>query len=133
MNSLPMTLGILAEVEMNPVRWTALVLGAIFLLLLPISRGWAFRYLRVAVLACVAGVMVVPFVWLVCAAFKDHMVMNEFTFLPPLSKISTATINLGNFRTLFSDHETILDCGEWVVNDVCESQPALVPFLNFSR
>ena len=30
-----------------------------------------------------------PFAWLVCAAFKDKSVLNEYTFLPPPAKISS--------------------------------------------
>ncbi len=92
--------------EMNGVRWFLLVLAAIFVVLLLISRRFAWNYLRVAVLVCVGTVMLMPFAWLICAAFKDPSVLMENTFLPPISQISKQTVNLENFRTLFTDSDT---------------------------
>jgi len=92
---------------MNGVRLTLLMLLALFFLLLPISRRMAMRYARFALLAVVGTVIMLPFVWLVCAAFKDPDVLNEYTFLPPPQKISNETINLDNFRTLFEPTQTV--------------------------
>ena len=92
---------------MNGVRLTLLLLIAIFIVLLPISRALAVRYARVALLLVVGTVMMLPFVWLVCAAFKDKAVMNEYTFIPPPAKISAETINLDNFRTLLEPKATV--------------------------
>src|SRR5207248_2355086 len=38
---------------------------------------------------------------------KDPKVMNEYAFLPPVSKISKETVNLKNFRQLFTDEQTV--------------------------
>jgi ABC-type glycerol-3-phosphate transport system permease component len=92
---------------MNGVRLTLLVLLAIFIALLPFSRRLAMRYARVALLMIVCTVMMLPFAWLICASFKDKAVLNEYTFLPPPTKISADTINLDNFRTLFQPTPTV--------------------------
>ena len=92
---------------MNGVRLTLLVVLAIFVALLPFSRRVAMRYARFALLAVVGTVIMLPFAWLICAAFKDPGVLNEYTFLPPPPKISSATINLKNFQTLFEPTPTL--------------------------
>jgi ABC-type glycerol-3-phosphate transport system permease component len=51
--------------------------------------------------------MMLPFAWLICAAFKDKSVINDYTFLPPPSAVSSETINLDNFRTLFTPTQTL--------------------------
>ena len=86
----------------NPVRLTLLIAAAIFVALLPFSRKRALRYGRFAIVLAVCTVMMLPFAWLVCAAFKDKTVINDYTFLPPPGNLSTNTINLDNFRTLFA-------------------------------
>lgn len=91
----------------NTLRLVLLVVVAIFIALLFVSRRVATKYARVAVLVCVGTIMMLPFVWLVCAAFKDKSVLQEYTFLPPPAKISSATVNLDNFRTLFADKQTV--------------------------
>ena len=92
---------------MNGVRLTLLLLVIAFFALLPFSRRLALRYARLALLLCVGTVIMLPFVWLICAAFKDKAVLNEYTFLPPPAKISTETINLDNFRTLLTPTPTV--------------------------
>jgi ABC-type glycerol-3-phosphate transport system permease component len=92
---------------MNGVRLTLLLLMAVFLVLLPFSRRVATRYARFALLLVVGTVIMLPFVWLICAAFKDKSVLNEYTFIPPPARISSDTINLDNFRTLFADTQTV--------------------------
>ena len=91
---------------MNVLHILLLGLLVIFVALVTIRPriGWAFG--RWTALVCIAVVMLLPFVWLVCAAFKDKDVLNEYAFLPPLSAISSKTINLENFRTLFAPQET---------------------------
>jgi len=84
-----------------------LALVALFIALLLVSKRIAWTYARYATLVCVAGVILLPFFWLICSAFKDASVLNEYTFLPPLAKISSATINLDNFRTLFAEEQTV--------------------------
>jgi len=92
---------------MNPLRLTLLAAAAVFVLLLPVSRRFAVRYARVAVLTAVACVMLAPFAWLVCSTFKDPAVLNEYSFLPPLPKISGETINLTNLRELLGVQESV--------------------------
>ena len=87
---------------MNGLQIFLLVLAGIFVVLLPISRHAAFKYARLAVLILVATVMLTPFAWLVCSAFKDTNIMNQYAFLPPPSQISSHTVNFSNFRGLFA-------------------------------
>ena len=92
---------------MNDLRLTLLVLALIFVALLPISRRLAMAYGRLALLLCVATVMLSPFAWLVCASFKDKAVLNQYLFLPPPSMLSASTINLDNFRDLLKPRESM--------------------------
>ncbi len=87
---------------MNGMQIFLLVLAGIFVVLLPISRQAAFKYAHVAVLILVATIMLTPFAWLICSAFKDTNIMNQYAFLPPPSQISSQTVNLSNFRGLFT-------------------------------
>ena len=92
---------------MNVLQWTLLAAAALFVALLPISRRFAIRYARFAVLTFVAMIMLAPFAWLACSTFKDPAVLNEYSFLPPLSKISAETINLTNLRTLLLPQDSV--------------------------
>ena len=92
---------------MNWLHYTLLALAGLFVLLLPFSRKLATNYARYTVLTLVGIVMMLPFIWLVCAAFKDPKVLNDYTFLPPPAKLSAETINLKNFATLLSEKETV--------------------------
>ena len=92
---------------MNALHWTLLAMAAVFVGLLPLSRKLAVGYARFAVLLVVGTVMLMPFAWLACAAFKDPDVLNEYTFLPPPEKLSAETVNLDNFRTLLAPKETV--------------------------
>ncbi|MGD0766967.1 MAG: carbohydrate ABC transporter permease [Tepidisphaeraceae bacterium] len=92
---------------MNALRLFLLIAAAIFAVLLPISRKAAIRYARFAVLFLVATVMLMPFAWLACSAFKDKEVLNEYSFLPPPSQMSTKTLNLDNFRALIAERPTL--------------------------
>ena len=106
---------------MNPLHWLLLFLAAVFLLLLLISRKLATGYARVLVLALVGTIMLMPFVWLICASFKDKDVINEYAFLPPVSKIDSHTINLDSFRTLFTDKNTVqgpVNFWRYIVNSI---------------
>ncbi len=91
---------------MNALQALLLMLGAIFIVLLVVWRRAAWVYSRFTVLVLVGTIMLAPFAWLVCAAFKDKSVLNEYSFLPPIERISVDTINLDNFRTLFTDKQT---------------------------
>lgn len=92
---------------MNLLHWLLIATAAVFVGLLLCSKKLATAYARLAVLVLVGSVMLMPFAWLVCAAFKDKRVLNEYTFLPPPSQISPDTINLGNFRELFAEKQTV--------------------------
>jgi ABC-type glycerol-3-phosphate transport system permease component len=95
---------------MNPIHKYLLVLVAIFFilyLLFPRRPRIALIYLRYVVLILVGGVVLSPFIWLICSAFKDQTVLMTSAFLPPITEWSTKTINLQNFRTLFEGEETL--------------------------
>lgn len=92
---------------MNWLHLLLLAMAALFVVLWPLSRKIAGTYARLALLLLVGTIMLMPFAWLVCAAFKDKSVLNEYTFLPPISQISSRTINLDNFRVLLSPQETV--------------------------
>lgn len=121
---------------MNALHVLILIVVLFFGPLYLISRKLAWTYARVAALLGVSAIMLLPFVWLVCAAFKDKAVMNDYTFVPPpskwvgdhvreqvgnkteLVKLSTATtqpkpdevihggVNFNNYRELFAPKET---------------------------
>ncbi|MCS7033918.1 MAG: carbohydrate ABC transporter permease [Phycisphaerae bacterium] len=98
---------------MNTLRW---ILLTVFLAAIPIwliSPRAGRAYLRLSVLLMVCSLMLLPFVWLICAAFKDKSVLNEYTFLPPVARWfpgdagEPALLNLGNFRELFTPRPTL--------------------------
>ena len=91
---------------MNALHVLLLVLLITFVAIAIVSRKSAMKSLRLVLLLGITVVMLLPFAWLVCAAFKDNSVLSEYVFLPPLSKLSPATINLSNFRTLFTPRES---------------------------
>jgi multiple sugar transport system permease protein len=93
--------------SLSGVHMLLIALAIVFVALLFLSRKIASWYARFALLALVGAVMLMPFAWLICAAFKDKDVLNEYMFLPPPQKISSTTINLDNFRTLFTDKATV--------------------------
>ncbi len=93
---------ILADSQLSALHWVLIGLVGLFLLLLAVSRKLAWGYARIALLAVVGTIMLAPFAWLICAAFKDKDVLNKYTFLPPPHEISHQTVNLDNFRDLFT-------------------------------
>src|SRR5688572_31194866 len=92
---------------MNALHWFLIVLALIWVALLFVSRRFAWSYARFAVLSLAAVVILMPFFWLICSAFKDREVLNKYTFLPPLNEIDSSTVNLDNFRTLFAEQQTV--------------------------
>jgi len=89
---------------MNPLHATvALFVGAYLALKLALPRHSRVpgAYVRFVVLCAASALALTPFLWLLCAAFKDPEVLMRYTFLPPLDEIGPDTINLANFRTLF--------------------------------
>src|SRR3954466_6772454 len=91
---------------MNLLQGSLLGLAIVGAVLAIVSRRIAKNYAQLTALLLVAAIILMPFAWLVCAAFKDKSVLNEYTFLPPAAKISSETINLDNFRTLFEPQAT---------------------------
>jgi ABC-type glycerol-3-phosphate transport system permease component len=91
---------------MNALQIPLIILAAIFFVILPFAKKLAVRYARFTILTLTAALMLMPFAWLACAAFKDKTILNEYSFLPPLSQISSKTINLDSFRELFSPQPT---------------------------
>jgi ABC-type glycerol-3-phosphate transport system permease component len=92
---------------MNAMHWLLLILLIGFVLLMLFSRKLATSYARLVILICAGSIILMPFAWLVCAAFKDTTVLNEYAFLPPMHRLSSQTINLDNFRTLFTPQPTV--------------------------
>ncbi|MGC1479093.1 MAG: carbohydrate ABC transporter permease [Chthoniobacterales bacterium] len=86
---------------------TILLAAAGFVAVWVLARRWALTYLRYVILAAVACLILAPFAWLIAAAFKDPDVLNEFVFFPPISEWSSETINLKNFRELFTPKESL--------------------------
>jgi multiple sugar transport system permease protein len=79
------------------------VLSLACIVLLIAGRGqWLEKPRAVArlLLLCVVGMlMLVPFVWLISAAFKNPDVMTTYAFFPPIATW-TETLGLANFREL---------------------------------
>ena len=92
---------------MNAIRWLLVVMLIVFALLFAVSRVRAMRYARVVTLLIVGAVMLLPFLWLAAAAFKDKAVLNEYLFFPPPGEWSAKTVNLDNFRTLLAEKDTV--------------------------
>jgi ABC-type glycerol-3-phosphate transport system permease component len=95
---------------MNGLHYTLLGLAAVFValfLLSPRRPRLAFGYARYVVLSLAALVILMPFIWLVTAVFKDPAILNEHMFLPPPGEWSSETINLRNFRELFTGRPSV--------------------------
>jgi multiple sugar transport system permease protein len=119
---------------MNSLQIFVLLLAIIFVAILPFSRTAAFKYARVGVLFLVATLMLTPFAWLICSAFKNIDAMNRFSFLPPPSEFSSA-LSLDSFRTLFKDQPTLngpVSFWRYVVNSLFLASAMTVVSLFFS-
>ena len=95
---------------MNPLRLAVLAVLLGFIVLYarsPRDPRLALRYLRFVTLLGASLLVLAPFAWLLAAVFKDRSVLNEYTFLPPLSEWSGKTLNLENFRRLFQGEDTV--------------------------
>ena len=109
---------------MNRLQVTLLALIGLYPILRLLLRGRARianGYARHLVLGLAACLMLAPFAWLVCAAFKDKDVLMQYMFLPPLWKWSSATINLDNFRQLFAGEDSLqgkVYFWEYIVNSL---------------
>jgi multiple sugar transport system permease protein len=94
---------------MNRLHIFLLCLAGIFVVLyamLPKRPHIAFTYLRYVILILIASVVLAPFVWLVCSAFKDPTVLMKYSFLPPPSEWSKE-LNLKNFIELFKSQPSM--------------------------
>ena len=69
------------------------------------GRSVALVYYRFLLLILAAALVLMPFFWLLCAAFKDPDVLMEHTFLPPLPWTGDA-LNLKNFQALLEGEQT---------------------------
>ena len=73
----------------------------------PKNPKLAYKYLRVVILGLASIVVLSPFMWLLAAIFKDRTVLNEYIFFPPPSEWSSETMNLNNFKELFSGKSSV--------------------------
>lgn len=95
---------------MNGLHISLAALAAVYVALRAVGRrrpGLAAGYARHVLLGAASFVMLAPFAWLVCSAFKDSSVLMRYTFLPPPREWSAATLNLGNFRRLFAEESSL--------------------------
>lgn len=95
---------------MTSLQWFLLIACGVFFVLYarqPKNPRLAFRYLRWVILLGMSVVVLAPFLWLIAAAFKDPLVLNDYIFFPPLSEWSAQTMNLKNFARLFAGDEAV--------------------------
>lgn len=95
---------------MNALQSVLATLALVFLVLYaknPRRPKAAFQYARAVLVALACTVVMLPFVWLLAAVFKDPSVYNKYIFFPPLSEWSTETINLHNLKRLFEPKESL--------------------------
>lgn len=93
---------------LNPVQLTLAVAVLIFVVLYlrhPRNPHGAMLYLRYALLAAAAFMILAPFFWLVSAVFKHPDVLNEYVFLPPPHRWFEE-LSLENLRELFQPIES---------------------------
>jgi multiple sugar transport system permease protein len=120
---------------MNALQELLLILAIIFVGLVFFSRRIALQYGRFTVLILVGTLMLLPFAWLICAAFKDIDAMNRYAFLPPPSEISSQTINLKNFHELLQPQPTLngpVSFWQYVVNSLFLASATTIVSLFFS-
>jgi multiple sugar transport system permease protein len=95
---------------MNALQVMALGLVGIFLGLwarAPRHPHAAFTFARFTLVGLASLAVLLPFVWLLAAIFKDKTVFNEYIFFPPLREISRKTLNLDNFVELFRGRPSV--------------------------
>ena len=125
---------------MNNTHLTFLFFGFVFLFLyfvpfMPRGKQIALVYLRYLVLASIAALILAPFFWLICSAFKDPEVLMAYTFLPPVAEWSSQTINFSNLKKLFEKEETLegaIYFWQYVVNSFFLASTSTVVTLFFS-
>jgi len=133
---------------MNLLQIFLLSLVAIFVVLLALRPRLAWGYARLAVLSVVGTVMILPFIWLVCAAFKHPNVMNNSMFLPPINtwadpqtisvqgkQVTGTTVGLANFKRLFEPKVTVgggsISFWRYIVNSIFLASAGTVSSLFF--
>jgi ABC-type glycerol-3-phosphate transport system permease component len=90
---------------MNAIHFILLSLVAFGLVAI-----WYFRqrpeyyqaYWRNLVFSLISIAVLLPFIWIVAGAFKDKSVINTYLLFPPISKWSWESMNLENFKVLFT-------------------------------
>ncbi len=95
---------------MNPLRIVLAVLAVIFVVLYarqPQNPKQAMAYGKRVMIFLACTVVILPFVWLIAAVFKDPSVYNTYIFFPPISEWSAETLNLHNLRRLFEPKQTL--------------------------
>lgn len=109
---------------MSSFHYMLIFLAAIYSILrwvYPRKTEISSAYLRYVLLGMAAFLILCPFAWLLCAAFKDKDVLMQFSFLPPISDWSVETLNLDNFRALFAGEDTVqgrVYFWEYVINSL---------------
>ena len=125
---------------MNNTHLTFFFFGFVFLFLyfvpfMPRGKQIALVYLRYLVLASIADLILAPFFWLICSAFKDPEVLMAYTFLPPVAEWSSQTINFSNLKKLFEKEETLegaIYFWQYIVNSFFLASTSTVVTLFFS-
>lgn len=123
---------------MHPIHVVILSVVGVFALLYaknPKNPALALAFLRIALLVGASVVVLAPFAWLVCAAFKDKTVLNEYLFAPPPSKWTAEYVNLSNLHELFAGKSTVqgpVYFWEYVLNSVALASMTTVLQLFFA-
>lgn len=89
----------------------------------------ATRVARGVLLIAASTVMLIPFAWLVCAAFKPAGAIMEHAFLPPISEWGPDTFSLENFRRLFLPRPTLhgpVEFQQYLINSLFVASSATV-------
>jgi ABC-type glycerol-3-phosphate transport system permease component len=95
---------------MTAIQLFLCILGLVFFLLWlksPNNPRGALLYARWLILGLASVAVLLFFVWLLAACFKDRSVLNEYMFFPPLREWSAKTMNLDNFRNLFQGRASV--------------------------
>ena len=109
---------------MMPVHYMLIFVACIYSVLrwvYPAKAEISSAFLRYVLLGIAGFLILCPFAWLICAAFKDKDVLMQYSFLPPVADWSRDTLNFDNFRTLFGGEDTVqgrVYFWEYVVNSL---------------
>jgi ABC-type glycerol-3-phosphate transport system permease component len=92
---------------MNALHWLLLVGGTSLLAVAWSDAPRTNRVARQLLLAVAALVVLTPFAWLVCAAFKPAATIMAHAFLPPVADWDQGVFSLENFRQLLVPRPTL--------------------------